>query len=457
MMEISLHRQKIFATIITMIFVLQVSMVAVVSRVEAWTPGQTIDPESSFIEPVFYIISELCGNEHNTVTDVFKELQETSQNDPVTQLAENTPTKESMIQELAQKLSSRSGQKAEEIIAEAKRIIDRKMTTQVGANDKEGSVSNTVGSTIDADEITDIGETTITDTTYQTVKNTISRTEENQQRSKITTALSSFADYCISNISTTWEVATETASTIATSVVGALSGIPFCAVAYAETPNRREDDEIMEDYKTVNQKFERAISSTKNSQTDNEYAKMTQEEQKRAEQITGKCDTPVPQAIINPANNHNYETIYKTTFSEAIKYGAQIVFPADGIITSSWGDRIHPIFGTVKHHAGVDISLEEGTPLGAARDGKVTYAGWMQGYGWTIEIDHGNGLSTLYGHNSALNVKVGDYVRAGDIVAYAGSTGYSTGTHCHFGVYVNGQDVDPFSLLGNYKQFIKNK
>ena len=100
--------------------------------------------------------------------------------------------------------------------------------------------------------------------------------------------------------------------------------------------------------------------------------------------------------------------------------------------------------------------MDEGTPLGAARDGKIIYSGWIEGYGYTIEIDHGNGLTTLYGHNSALNVKVGDYVRAGDIIAYAGSTGYSTGPHCHFEVRINDQDVDPFSLLGNYKQFMKN-
>ena len=98
-------------------------------------------------------------------------------------------------------------------------------------------------------------------------------------------------------------------------------------------------------------------------------------------------------------------------------------------------------------HEGIDIAVGQGTPVHAAAGGTVIYAGWMEGYGNLVVIDHGNGLSTAYGHNSSLASSVGQSVAAGQVIAYSGSTGHSTGPHVHFEVRVNGAPVDPLGYL----------
>ena len=123
------------------------------------------------------------------------------------------------------------------------------------------------------------------------------------------------------------------------------------------------------------------------------------------------------------------------------------VWPVNGVITSPYGYRTHPIFGTTIYHSGVDIGVDYGTPVHAADSGVVVEAGWISGYGYAVVIDHGNGLSTLYGHNESLNVSSGQSVSQGQVIAYAGSTGNSTGPHVHFEVRSNGDPVDPLSYL----------
>ncbi len=125
----------------------------------------------------------------------------------------------------------------------------------------------------------------------------------------------------------------------------------------------------------------------------------------------------------------------------------QFIWPGNGPLTSPFGYRIHPIFGTSILHAGIDIGVDEGSHVFAADSGYVSYAGWLGGYGYAVIIDHGNGLSTLYAHNSDLAVSEGQNVSQGQIIAYAGSTGYSTGPHIHFEVRVNGEPVDPMGYL----------
>jgi murein DD-endopeptidase MepM/ murein hydrolase activator NlpD len=98
-------------------------------------------------------------------------------------------------------------------------------------------------------------------------------------------------------------------------------------------------------------------------------------------------------------------------------------------------------------HEGIDIAVGEGTPVTAAAAGTVIYAGWMGGYGNLVVVDHGNGLSTAYAHNSSLAASVGQSVAAGEVVSYSGNTGNSTGPHVHFEVRVNGSAVDPLSYL----------
>lgn len=125
----------------------------------------------------------------------------------------------------------------------------------------------------------------------------------------------------------------------------------------------------------------------------------------------------------------------------------KFMWPCTGPITSYYGWRTHPIFGTTKYHSGMDIAVDTGTPIHAADSGTIVYSGWLGGYGNCVMIDHGGGLVSLYAHNSELNVSEGQYVTKGTVVAYAGSTGYSTGPHCHFEVRLHGELTEPLDYL----------
>ncbi|HCP95551.1 MAG TPA: peptidase M23 [Anaerovibrio sp.] len=127
-------------------------------------------------------------------------------------------------------------------------------------------------------------------------------------------------------------------------------------------------------------------------------------------------------------------------------HGAMI-WPLNGPITSEFGWRTHPIFGTQRYHSGLDIGGDYGLPIAAAASGTVIHAGWISGYGYTVIIDHGGGITTLYGHNESLLVGEGESVSQGQTIALCGSTGNSTGPHCHFEVRENGEPVSPYSYL----------
>ena len=121
--------------------------------------------------------------------------------------------------------------------------------------------------------------------------------------------------------------------------------------------------------------------------------------------------------------------------------------PASHTISSPFGYRIHPIFGTKKFHSGIDISASSGTPIVAADSGTVVTAVYSSSYGNYVAISHGNGSSTLYAHMSKLAVSSGQSVTKGQVIGYVGSTGWSTGPHCHFEIRVGGQLVDPASYF----------
>jgi len=121
----------------------------------------------------------------------------------------------------------------------------------------------------------------------------------------------------------------------------------------------------------------------------------------------------------------------------------RFVRPADGPITSGFGMRYHPILHRRRMHTGVDIGARYGSPIAAAADGEVIMASYMRGYGNTVIIDHGGGVTTLYAHCSALLVRGGQSVRQGRTIARVGSTGLSTGPHLHFEVRHNGTPVNP--------------
>ena len=120
--------------------------------------------------------------------------------------------------------------------------------------------------------------------------------------------------------------------------------------------------------------------------------------------------------------------------------------PGHTRVTSTFGYRICPYHGA-ELHSGIDIPASTGNSVVAAKGGKVIIAGWYYSYGKAVVIDHGNGVTTLYGHNSALNVSVGQVVKKGQTIARIGSTGNSTGPHCHFEVRVNGTPRNPMSYL----------
>jgi murein DD-endopeptidase MepM/ murein hydrolase activator NlpD len=121
-------------------------------------------------------------------------------------------------------------------------------------------------------------------------------------------------------------------------------------------------------------------------------------------------------------------------------------WPARGPITSPFGMRVHPITGVYKLHTGTDFGIPCGTPVHAALPGTVIDAGWDTAYGWRTVITHGvvDGavLTTTYNHQSQLGVAVGDQIAEGQVIGLSGTTGFSTGCHLHFELYVNSTVVD---------------
>lgn len=120
------------------------------------------------------------------------------------------------------------------------------------------------------------------------------------------------------------------------------------------------------------------------------------------------------------------------------------IWPTTGVVSSPYGLR----WGGTDFHPGMDIANDMGTPIVATADGIVEYAGWNSGgYGNMVDIDHGNGIMTRYGHASQVVVSTGQHVKRGQLIAYMGSTGFSTGPHVHYEVHVNGNRVNPISYL----------
>lgn len=134
------------------------------------------------------------------------------------------------------------------------------------------------------------------------------------------------------------------------------------------------------------------------------------------------------------------------SYSAPVTYNGKLGWPVPSRsnISSGYGYRTSP---RREFHAGIDIPVPTGNDIVAAEAGTVITSKYMNGYGYTVVIDHGGGLSTLYGHNSKLLVSVGERVSRGQVIARAGSTGYSTGPHCHFEVRGNGRHTDPWAYL----------
>jgi murein DD-endopeptidase MepM/ murein hydrolase activator NlpD len=120
------------------------------------------------------------------------------------------------------------------------------------------------------------------------------------------------------------------------------------------------------------------------------------------------------------------------------------VAPVQGFrLSSTFGEREHPVLGGMRMHEGLDLAVASGTPVRAPADGVVEKASWFSSYGNFIEIAHGGNMETRYGHLSAYNVVAGQVVHKGDVIGYVGSTGRSTGPHLHYEVRIGGEAVDP--------------
>ncbi len=197
---------------------------------------------------------------------------------------------------------------------------------------------------------------------------------------------------------------------------------------------------LAQSIKTINSQqrdIERAIAQNQNMinklKTDRRYYERTERELARQSENLQTMISKKPQ-----------DTTVKVTSSGFIK-------PIGGRITSPFGWRTHPIFNSRTFHSGVDIGGPNYGNIMASNAGKVIYSGWYGGYGKVVIIDHGtiNGhpMTTLYAHMSTIKVKQGDYVKKGQVVGLEGTTGYSTGPHCHFEVRINGKPNNPLNYI----------
>jgi murein DD-endopeptidase MepM/ murein hydrolase activator NlpD len=141
------------------------------------------------------------------------------------------------------------------------------------------------------------------------------------------------------------------------------------------------------------------------------------------------------QSQINPEN------VTKSTIDASL--------PVNGIITSGVGMRVDPIDGHWRQHNGIDIAVPEGTLVRAVASGIVVYAGLRSGYGWTVLVEHDNGMITLCGHNSKIIVENGQAVKQGEVIALSGNTGRSTGPHVHFEAWQSGNNITPAFMPGS--------
>jgi murein DD-endopeptidase MepM/ murein hydrolase activator NlpD len=126
------------------------------------------------------------------------------------------------------------------------------------------------------------------------------------------------------------------------------------------------------------------------------------------------------------------------------------IWPVKGAVTSGFGWRNSPFGGGAELHQGIDFAVEAGTPVVATADGEVVQSGAAGDFGNLVQVDHGNGFATFYGHNAQLAVSVGQTVLKGQVIAYTGNTGRSTGPHLHYEIRKDGAAVDPWRYLVAY-------
>ena len=207
-----------------------------------------------------------------------------------------------------------------------------------------------------------------------------------------------------------------------------------------ELYNRRYDEMM-----AASKQVEKLIQESKYRLAAEQAAKEQKEAERKARAEREKLAREKRELERAQRKSENDSEGYVETFVP--EGSGEMIYPLTGPITSEFGWRTHPIFGGSKFHSGIDIGGDYGMEIKAARGGVVSHAGWIDGYGNTVMIEHGGGLVTLYGHNQSLAVSVGATVKQGQVIAYCGSTGNSTGPHCHFEVRLNGEAVSPYDYL----------
>ena len=153
------------------------------------------------------------------------------------------------------------------------------------------------------------------------------------------------------------------------------------------------------------------------------------------------------------------ENQIQTSEKETLSQQQKRIKPLNtGVITSPFGWRTHPTYGNKRFHDGIDIGVPINTPVKTISGGTVVKSEWYNGYGKYIEIDHGNGIHSFYGHLNTLDISKGDIVTKGQVIAKRGNTAgkgnngkiMTTGPHLHFGMHKNGQPVNPLDYIGNF-------
>ena len=127
-------------------------------------------------------------------------------------------------------------------------------------------------------------------------------------------------------------------------------------------------------------------------------------------------------------------------------------WPVEGKFSSGFGMRVHPRTGSKIFHSGMDFSAPNGTPVHVTADGIVSFADWSKGNGKIVVVEHGQGFSTVYAHNSRIDVKPGQTVKRGQVIAATGATGNATGPHVHYEVWKNGNYVNPAKFIGEHSE-----
>ena len=201
---------------------------------------------------------------------------------------------------------------------------------------------------------------------------------------------------------------------------------------------RSEAKTALEKFKTEKE-FEMAVMYEEKNRLLEEYRQDAKRAEKELAELEEAADK-VYDIIVNIEKNKEFVDTYT---------GGELEWPVEGryYVSSGYVGRISPVGNGYEFHTGIDIPAPEGYEIRAAEDGTVINAGFINGYGNTVIIDHGGGISTLYAHNSSVEVENGQSVHRGDVIALCGSTGYATGSHCHFEVRVNGEHTDPWEYL----------